>query len=271
MISPKMSIDKREMEGLDCMSKEEMDSLLNPVYELLPGGLVPRDVMNDWIVECWAGREGHCAGDEEEAMVAEVSGEHGGVYGEITPYGFRDVASWMKLHEDDVFIDMGSGVGKSVMQAWLEYGVQHSIGVELAPSRHARATRALGDIAQRHETLLLSEAGGSLAGIGASECSYTDSEGLRRVSLMQGDLLQQDLSEVSVVWLSSLCFSKEFMAQIAAKLSLEAPLLRCVVSMAPFEGGIEGLEEEEPMLVEMSWTREGAAGTPVHLYSLRSS
>lgn len=70
-----MSIDKREMEGLDCMSKEEMDSLLNPVYELLPGGLVPRDVMNDWIVECWAGREGHCAGDEEEAMVAEVSGE----------------------------------------------------------------------------------------------------------------------------------------------------------------------------------------------------
>eukprot|EP00961_Rhodomonas_salina_P207368 2799052-Rhodomonas_salina.3 len=43
-----------------------------------------------------------------------MSSGSGGVYGEITPYGFRDVASWMKLHEDDVFIDMGSGVGKSV-------------------------------------------------------------------------------------------------------------------------------------------------------------
>jgi len=51
------------------------DDLLNPMYELLEGGRVPADVMDEWLVEVWTGREGHCAGDEEEAMIAQVSGE----------------------------------------------------------------------------------------------------------------------------------------------------------------------------------------------------
>ncbi len=49
--------------------------ILNPESELLPGGLVPSQVMDEWLIEVWKGREGHCAGEEEEAMVAEVSGE----------------------------------------------------------------------------------------------------------------------------------------------------------------------------------------------------
>lgn len=38
-------------------------------------------------------------------------------YGEILPEEFREVAKWMELGKDDIFMDMGSGVGRTVSRS----------------------------------------------------------------------------------------------------------------------------------------------------------
>jgi hypothetical protein len=74
-------------------------------------------------------------------MVDSVAGEYASTYGEITPAGFRALARRVGLGAQDVFVDLGSGVGRAVVQAALENGVRRSAGVELAASRHERAAR----------------------------------------------------------------------------------------------------------------------------------
>ena len=67
-------------------------------------------------------------------------------YGEITTKGFRELAKRIELYSGDCFLDMGSGVGRVVVQAALEFGCRSSLGVELSMTRHERAQQALLDV-----------------------------------------------------------------------------------------------------------------------------
>ena len=67
-------------------------------------------------------------------------------YGEITTKGFRELAKRIELYSGDCFLDMGSGVGRVVVQAALEFGCRSSLGVELSMTRHQRAQQALLDV-----------------------------------------------------------------------------------------------------------------------------
>ena len=88
-------------------------------------------------------------------------------------------------------------VGRCVLQAHLEWGVQLSVGVELAASRHARAEKAL-------RQLELARSPRSRAG---------------RILFVCGDMLAADLSAATVVWCAALLFSEDFMRRLAAKLA----------------------------------------------------
>ena len=68
-----------------------------------------------------------------------------GTYGELAPAGARRLAArWGLLQEGhSTFGDLGSGVGKLVAQAYLEWpGVARAFGVELSKSRAQRALEA---------------------------------------------------------------------------------------------------------------------------------
>lgn len=84
------------------------------------------------------------------------------------------------LSPSDNFLDMGSGVGRTVVQAALEFGCQKSHGVELSSSRHERAQRALADVISRRETLhaLMKE-----GGMGSAKSIL-----VKGVQLVQGDM-----------------------------------------------------------------------------------
>jgi len=74
-------------------------------------------------------------------------------YGEITTKGFRELAKRIELYPGDCFLDMGSGVGRAVVQAALEFGCRSSRGVELSATRHERAQKALLDVINAREAL----------------------------------------------------------------------------------------------------------------------
>ena len=82
----------------------------------------------------------------EKAMINAIGGSSAATYGEITTLGFAQLAHRLKLGPDDVFADLGSGTGKTVLQAASEFGASRAWGVELSPSRHASAMMARNEL-----------------------------------------------------------------------------------------------------------------------------
>lgn len=58
-------------------------------------------------------------------------------YGEIEIIPFAALLTLLELNEESVWVDLGSGVGKSVLLVALLYPVKEAIGVEILPSLHA--------------------------------------------------------------------------------------------------------------------------------------
>ena len=65
------------------------------------------------------------------------------VYGELTPAGVAQLVRATQMTDSDSFVDLGSGVGKVVLQvAMLVPGIR-CLGIELDSERHEGARRAL--------------------------------------------------------------------------------------------------------------------------------
>jgi len=87
-------------------------------------------------------KEGRIASNESAAIDALVGRGSSG-YGEITPKGFRQLATRLAIGPSDHFADLGSGVGKAVVQAVAEFDVLSSYGIEISTTRHGLAVSAL--------------------------------------------------------------------------------------------------------------------------------
>ena len=269
-----------------------------------PRGLVQAPILDEWVAAAWEGRGGHRCSEATESEYDRVmqmrdkltleefrtrerdafmKNEAAKTYGEITVEGFRGVARRIDLCQDDIFYDLGSGVGKSVAQAWLEFGVLRSVGVELDKARHEAAQLAMSEIMTRYQRQQDSEAkdagiNGSEYMVGADNCNEQQRvtcadtsvfcEG--GVKLMRRDLLEIDLSEATVVWCCNVCFSPRIDAQLALLLS-QQPKLRALAVPKDFADGVPGFEHNCSATFEMSWVaddvRGRGRGTAVHFYT----
>ena len=217
-------------------------------------------IVDELLSTLWAGRDGHCTSDREEAIIDAVSGEFSSTYGEITAAGFRGLAKRIDLSPADFFVDLGSGVGRTVVQAALEFGCQQSHGVELSPSRHERAQRALVELLGRQDALhrLMTD-----GGMGSAKTLLI--EGVR---LREGNLLEFPVGFATVCWVASLCFSDDFMDAVSEKLATEASSLRAIVSLSAFPAGVRGFDllSDESDRFEMSWTQSRGGKARVFIY-----
>jgi hypothetical protein len=69
------------------------------------------------------GCDGYCTTEEENLQIDAVAGHNASGYGEITPAGFRELASDIGLGENDVFFDLGSGVSTRSFQTQFKTSV----------------------------------------------------------------------------------------------------------------------------------------------------
>ena len=144
-----------------------------------------------------------------DLQAIDSSGGHE-AYGELTIRGVREIRELLKPQRDDVFVDLGSGAGRCVLQAALEWPCRSCIGVELSESRH----RA-GEVA-------LARAGSAVQ---------------ERVRLYHDDLLCcPACEEASIVYVASLLFDDAFMTKLGARLAA-LPKLRTVVTLTRFPAG----------------------------------
>ena len=174
-----------------------------------------------------------------------------------------------------VFCDMGSGVGRFVMQTFMEMPrVSKSLGIELAPLRHQHAVTAWDQLKSKAENIrndINCQDGGSIV---------EDAT----VEFVQADFLEADLSEVTHMYVSSLCFTEDMMYELAAKLEHGAPNLQCVATLRSFpkkfeKKGILDRKSYEVVhklfgtmilrteYVDMSWTSLIGNGNAVYVYT----
>jgi len=161
------------------------------------------------------------------------------LYGEITPASVDRLLSHLGVGEDDVLYDLGSGVGKMVIQAAMTVPLRACVGVELSKMRHEAAVQALAQA--RKEGLVLA----------------------RRCELRNEDLLETGLSDATVVYTCSTGFSLRFMRSLTKKLSRLRKGLVFVTTQWLFTR--HGFEEVDCLRLDMTWKRR----SDVHIYRLR--
>ena len=129
-----------------------------------------------------------------------------------------------RLRKDDVFVDVGSGVGKLVLAAALLTRASKAVGLEVDPERAERASNAF-KAAKRHGLLTPGEA--------------------MRVELSEADATVEGAlpADTTLVYLSNLCFGAELTRAIARRL-VRLPKLRCVGALRELDLDDEAIRKD---------------------------
>jgi predicted RNA methylase len=168
------------------------------------------------------------------AQIKQSKGSH--VYGEIKHQALNKLLSYLKLNSNDVFYDLGSGVGKVVLQTGLFTKAQKVIGVELSKSRYEDALLAL------------------------NRASFFDKNISHKCNFINDDLMKVDLGQASVIYTCSTAFSETFMNQITKHLSFLSQKFKLVtLQELPSE---KYFRHVDTIYLDMSWTRN----TAVYIY-----
>ncbi|XRB05335.1 DOT1 domain-containing protein [Pycnococcus provasolii] len=199
-----------------------VESLLASVYDAPPPSKLQR-------------RNDLSADDKARMRETSGQGDKAWIYGELTYDGACALRDSLRPTRDDAFVDLGSGYGRLVFTAHLDWSVGSSVGVELSSSRHEAGTRALHAL-------------GSLGALDAS----------REVRLVQGDMLALDVSKATLVYVALTMFDDAFTQRILDKLSSEAPHLRYVITTEDVERRFgsrlpDGWTLAQSLVVSQSW------------------
>jgi Histone methylation protein DOT1 len=204
-------------------------------------------------------------------------------YGEVTVAGARQLFFHMGLtncpsstyescNNHVVFLDLGSGRGRLVLQAYMELPqITKAMGIELAPNRHRTAVDAWEKLQSMARNIRAGQKEGDMV--------VPDAE----IEFLSEDFLESDLSQVTHIYISSLCFPDNLMYHIANKLEKEAPKLQCVATIRPFPTEFEkrGIRDrinyevvskvfgmiKRSEYVDMTWTQQMGGGCEVHFYT----
>jgi len=195
----------------------------------------PRSVIR----RLYGDRDGYTLSRDDEARVLATRSSP--TYGEIMPTAAAHLIERLKLGRGDVFYDLGSGLGKLVLQVALSAFVERSVGIELVRSRHLVAQDMLARL--RSTTKLRA----------------------RRCQLRCSDFMRARLGDATVVYTCSTAFSTPFMNQLAARLARLRPGLRWVSTQDLDNNPWFALEELHRL--DMSWRRR----SKVHVYRLLRS
>ena len=117
------------------------------------------------------------------------------LYGEVLPEGVSRMfdTEHLDLNSARTVYDLGSGLGKLAMQAYLQYGhLDWVCGVELARSRSAKGFEALRKLSKLRLT-----AGGTAAGLEATVTSGIVEEGKDGMSVKLTETIQSNVSSYS--------------------------------------------------------------------------
>lgn len=131
-------------------------------------------------------------------------------YGEILYPSVNKMIDYIgEIGPDDVFYDLGSGIGKVALQFFLKTPVKKACGIEASTTRHQYAEKVYEQVKKEFPDLYL---------------------GGRELSTINGNFLTSGAEDATIIYTCSTCFSEDLLSDMG-KLVDRCPNIRYVVSM----------------------------------------
>lgn len=184
----------------------------------------------------YADRWGYDVSRAEESRVKASEGSS--TYGEMMPSAVDRLVDALDLEPHDVFYDLGSGMGKVVIQVAMTVEIAACVGIELVDSRHKTACDVLATA--REQGVLRTS----------------------NVRFRNRDMLRARCSDATVIYTCSTAFSDGFMTKLVSRLARLRPGVRLASLLDLDENPWFALEDV--LRLDVTWRRNAK----MHVYRL---
>lgn len=197
---------------------------------------------------------------EEERAGITAAGGGSPVYGEILFESVLFLLDYLQLTEDDVVYDLGSGLGKFIFQVYLMTPVKKAIGIELSETRWEKSN-SLEKQGTKIYTNCFNFENQMRKTFGKDAIKKTPG---KMFKYLNGNMLEEDISDATVIFTCSTCFSDECMHNLTNRLAEHEDGLRVLTlrHLAPHKN----FHLIKTFYLPMTWSKN----TPVYLYLLDS-
>jgi len=196
--------------------------------------------------------------NEERQCVSKTGGSP--VYGEILFDSVNFLLNQLQLTKNDVFYDLGSGLGKFVVHVYLMTPTKKSVGIEFSQSRYKRATSIQAKVPKVYNQTFKSE--NSMRKM-FDQSPLVKTKG-KKFEFINDCMLSTDISDATVVFTCSTCFELEFMYKLANKLADIDNLRIITLKKFPYH---EHIHYVTKYTLSMTWSQD----VPVYMYKVDKS
>jgi len=200
-------------------------------------------LMND----LYSGVSGFGIPQSDEQKIVEKGGAP--TYGEILYESEKVLLDELPADlKNGVFYDFGSGVGKTCVQAYLDYPFKKVVGVELSHKRFSSAERIKKELESQ---------------------GYIEKG--RKLEFLNKDFAEIKPTDASVIYMCSTCYSSELMNSLITTFAATLKQGSRVITLKPFsEPEKFGFVEIKEHRLPMTWSKD-IGGSPVHVYEYRDA
>ena len=165
-------------------------------------------------------------------------------YGEISYKAVNRVLRDSFITNDDVLYDLGSGVGKMVLQSYLSFPFKKVIGIELSKHRYAQSMKARNLLKKK--------------GLMNSNCTLL---------FFQENFAQSNIDDATVVYMGLKNCSSNFMTMFVKKLAKLKKGLRVITLQKLPNSDSYNFTFIKEYRLPMSWTKSSS----VYVYELEQN
>lgn len=188
-------------------------------------------ITEDYMTALYQGLSGFISykpGEKEEKIKEKIYL----TYGEIVHSSVNTLIRYMPdISDQDVFYDLGSGIGKVPLHFFLKTPVKKACGVEASKLRNDHAVTIYHQVKSEFPELF---------------------EGARELNCIQKNFMEAGIEDATIVYTCSTCFSEELLAEIAGLLD-RCPKLRYVISLK--ELPLKILPFDKIIEIECTWDK----------------
>lgn len=156
-----------------------------------------------------------------------------GTYGEIEEEGLQNLIKYLNIDKNDIFYDLGSGLGKVVLYFYIETSVKTSIGIEFYKKRSMEAEQVLKKLYKKKPQLL---------------------DDNRIITFQNSNIKDVNLDDATIIFMCSECYSPELLDTIYDKIKNNKNL-KYLISIKKYDKFKELLPKETLIPTPCTWSK----------------
>jgi hypothetical protein len=133
------------------------------------------------------------------------------------------------VSEEDVFYDLGSGIGKVALQTFLRTPIKKACGIEFSETRNRHAEQVYKQV----------------------HTEFPELTAGRDLKCLTGNFLEIDISDATIIYTCSTCFNEELLSDIGQVID-RCPNIRYVVSLKQIPSK---LSLDRNLEIECTWDK----------------